>query len=147
MYQKFLEQGNYEFKQGKYKSAINSYELAIACNPQSIEAYYGCGLAAEKIGKQTLARDCSTTVAKLEAECLTNASIPRLSINEKLIILETQRDKSQIYSSFGERILYLILVLIVAFAPSAICYVAQEIFSQDRPEIDSQIVHNFNNTL
>ena len=66
MYQAFLEQGNYEFRQGKYREAINSYSKAIARNPQSVEAHYGCGLAAEKLGRQELAQDCFTVVVKLK---------------------------------------------------------------------------------
>lgn len=36
--------------------------------PQSVAAYYGYGLAAEKFGKQDLAQDCFTTVVKLKSK-------------------------------------------------------------------------------
>lgn len=64
----FLEQGNYEFSQGKYRAAIKSYRQAIARNPQLIEAHYGCGLAAEKLGRYGLAKECFNTVIKLKAQ-------------------------------------------------------------------------------
>lgn len=143
----FLEQGKHEFRQGKYLAAIDSYKKACDRNPSLIEAYYGCGLAAEKLGKQTLARDCSAMVAKLKAESSENETIPRLSIKQELITLESQGDKSPTFSSWGEGILYFLLALIVLLTPTAILYIAEELSSHDGLEINPQIVRNFDNTL
>ncbi|NJL52982.1 MAG: hypothetical protein HC930_13670 [Hydrococcus sp. SU_1_0] len=52
---------------------------AIALSPQSIEAHYYCGLAAEKLGRHTIAQDCYTTVVKLRSSSFAEeVSLPEL---------------------------------------------------------------------
>ena len=49
MTKNYLERGNYKFNQGKYFSAITSYQKAVTKTPNSFEIHYKKGLAEMKV--------------------------------------------------------------------------------------------------
>ena len=52
-----LKVGNFYFKQGKYKAAINRFRDATRFNPSFAEAFLRLGEAEEKMGDKQAARD------------------------------------------------------------------------------------------
>ena len=144
MYQAFLEQGNYEFRQGKYREAINSYSKAIARNPQSVEAHYGYGLAAEKLGRQGLAQDCFSTVVKLKSKLYSDEVIllkpPTLETNS-LLKADGNPPENSVMAGIG---LCLFLLTMMLRTVVFISYVADRDNSHSKPHINTQMTESVN---
>jgi tetratricopeptide (TPR) repeat protein len=138
MYQTFLEQGNHEFKRGKYRAALNSYSKAIARNPQLVEAHYGCGLAAEKLGKHKLAQDCFTTVVRLKAKSPSNEEISSTLMKELSSPREANRDESSQQSAFGGIAVFFFLVTMILRTVAIIGYISDQSSFDSQPEINSE---------
>jgi len=52
-----IKVGNFYFRQGKYKAALNRFREATRYNPSNAEAFLRMGDAEEKIGDKQAARD------------------------------------------------------------------------------------------
>ena len=143
MYQTFLEQGNNEFEQGKYRAAIKSYRQAIARNSQLVEAYYKCGLAAKKLGKEQLAYECLATVIELEAQPSPDLVL-RASIIEKSISNKIHQNTSQSQFSLPISLLISLLGLIVHInAPVIADFLGKRhIIFHGQPQNNSETVLN-----
>ena len=139
----FLEQGNYEFGQGKYRAAIKSYGQAIALDSQLVEAYYKCGLAAEKLGREQLAYKCLATVIKLEARPSPDLVL-RASIIEKSISDKIRRNTSQSQFSLPISLLISLLGLILYInAPVIADFLGKRhIIFHGQPQNNSETVPN-----
>lgn len=135
----FLEQGDYEFRQGKYQAAVSSYRQAIARNPQSIEAHYSCGLAAEKLGRQQLAQECFTSVVKLRAESDSdNIVLSDPSAIETTSRTEVNGDKPQANSVLAGIGFCCFLLTVILRTVVFIGYVAEQTTSHSSPHVNSQ---------
>lgn len=122
----FLKQGNHEFKQGKYRAAIKNFNNAIARNPQSVEAYYRCGLAAEKLGRQELAQNCFTEVVKLKSAGESTEAIALTPLTTKTTSLKTDSNSSQGNSIAAKFTLFCILLTMILRTFAFISYLGDQ---------------------
>lgn len=141
----FLEQGNHELKQGKYQAAINSFKNAIARHPQLVEAHYGCGLAAEKLGRHKLAQDCFTTVVKLKSKPTDEIIFSKSPTIETTSSLEADSNASQENSVMAGITLFLFLLTMMLRTVVFIGYIADRPSSHSKPHVNSQAVESMVN--
>jgi tetratricopeptide (TPR) repeat protein len=143
MFDIYFQQGNHEFKHGKYRAALNSYSKAIALQPQSIEAHYACGLAAEKLGKHKLAQDFYTTVVKLKTRADSDSAI----LLKPPTTETTQSEKydnsaSPKNSVFGGITLCFFLMNFVLQIVASINYIVDRPSFHSQPQIDSNAIES-----
>ena len=60
-----LDRGNAEFRAGKYDAALNSYREAARVVPGDPSPYFGIYMAAQKLGKTSLADSASKLIQTL----------------------------------------------------------------------------------
>lgn len=58
-----LDQGNLEYRAGRYEQALAAYRNAVKAAPDNSAPYFGIYMAAKKLGKTTLADSASGEIA------------------------------------------------------------------------------------